>query len=116
MKKVLLVCVAVVALTPVISAQNLPTLTQFLSECFRDSRICHMKLKDYVNASVSQKTMCLPNDVSVNDAADEMLHWLRAEDAHPASFYDAPYDDGLYAATQKLYPCAPRPDQQPVQQ
>lgn len=116
MKSMLLACAALVALTSVAPAQNLPTLSQFLGQCFRDGQVCRQKLKDYVGASVSQKTMCLPPDVSQKEAAGEMLQWLRDDESHPAALNDAPYDDALYEATQKLYPCAPRPQEQPPAQ
>ncbi len=113
MKKMLLACAAMVALTSAASAQDVPTLSKFLSECFRDGNVCRLKMKDYVNAAVSQKSMCLPKDVSVNEAISEMLHWLRADDTHPASLNDQAYDDAIYEASQKLYPCAPPPPPPP---
>ncbi len=113
MKKFLLACAAMAALASAASAQDVPTLSKFLSECFRDGNVCRMKMKDYVNAAVSQKSMCLPKDVSVNEAAAEILRWLRADDTHPASLNDQAFDDAIYAATLKLYPCAPPPPAPP---
>ena len=109
MKKLLLAFAAVVALASAAPAQDLPPLSKFLSTCFREGNTCRMNVKDFVTAAVSQNSMCLPKDVSVTDATSEILHWLRADDTHPASLNDTPYDDAIYEATQKLYPCAPPP-------
>jgi hypothetical protein len=113
MRKLLLACAAVAALVSAAPAQNLPTLTQFLGQCFRDGQMCRQKIKDYVNAAVSQNSMCLPKDVSVNTAVGEMLHWLRDDTTHPASLDEQPFDDALYEASKKLYPCAPPPETPP---
>lgn len=118
MKKLLWACAAVAALAVAAPApaQNLPTLSQFLSNCYRDNGQCRIKLKDYVHAGVAQNIICLPKDVSEGDAAYEMLHWLRDEKTHPAALNDGPFDDGLYEAATKLYPCAPPPADQPAPQ
>jgi len=114
MKKAVLGCFAVAAMVfsvPqtmfVASAQDLPKLSEFLAKCYRDSASCKNRTKDFVAASVSQKSICLPKDVSINEAVSETLRWVKAEDTHPAAMNDAPYDDALYAATTKLYPCEP---------
>ena len=114
MRKVLLACAVLgaAALLPA-PAQELPTLSQFLSNCYRDGTACRAKLKDYVRAGVQQNIICLPKDVSEGEAAGEILSWLRSDDKHPAALNDGPFDDGLYAASTKLYPCAPPPPPPP---
>ena len=109
MKKTLLGAALVIVAAPFLaaSAQDLPKLSDFLSKCSRDSSGCRSKVKDFVTASVSQKSICLPKDVSIYDAVTETLRWVKASDTHAQSLNDAPFDDGLYEATTKLYPCAP---------
>lgn len=107
MKKLLLVCVASIAVTTVAPAQNLPKLSEFLTSCYRDRRSCETKINDYVRAADQQKVICLPEDVSVRDAARETLYWLRKDENTPAELMNAPYDDGLYKAILTLYPCKP---------
>ena len=65
-----------------------------------------MKLKDYVTAANAQKSICLPKDVSTGEGASAVLRWLRSDDTHPATLNDSPFDDALYEASTKLYPCA----------
>jgi hypothetical protein len=116
MKKILVACVALAAVFAAAPAQNLPKLSEFLSSCYRDSGACRTKLKDYVNAADSQKIICRPKDASVSDAVSEMLRWLRTEENYPATLKDAPFDDALYEAATKLYPCkAETPPPTPVE-
>lgn len=119
MKKTVLGAVAALAFVAApflaASAQDLPKLSDFLSKCARDSATCRTKVKDFVTASVSQKSICLPKDVSVYDAVSETLRWVKASDTHAPALNDAPFDDGLYEATTKLYPCAPEPPAPPAE-
>ena len=114
MKKVFWACVAVLALAAPAPAQELPKLSEFLSGCYRDNTACMQKIKNYVEAAKSQKIICLPADVSVREAAGEMLSWLRKDANVPASLSNAPFDDGLYEASTKLYPCKSEEPQPPV--
>lgn len=126
MKKILLALVASAAMVTATSAQGLPTLSQFLSGCYRDSNACRLKLKDYVTAAQTQKNICIPEGTSISEAVSETLRWLRSEDTRAATMKDGPFDDGLFAATTTLYPCkeeappppppAPPADQPPADQ
>jgi hypothetical protein len=104
MKKVLLACAAVAAMAVAAPAEELPKLSEFLSSCYRDNGACQQKIKNYVEAAKNQHIICLPQDVSVREAASETLSWLR-KDENTTSLDQQPFDDGLYAATTKLYPC-----------
>jgi hypothetical protein len=105
MKKVLWAFAAAAVLAVAAPAEELPKLSEFLSSCYRDNGTCQQKLKDYVLAAKNQHIICLPEDTSVRGAASEALSWLRKEENYPASLKDQPFDDGLYEATTKLYPC-----------
>lgn len=107
MKKILVACAAVVAFSVAAPAEGLPKLSDFLSSCYRDNGACRVKLKDYINAGETQKIICRPEGTSVNEAVSEMLSWLRKDENYPAALKDQPFDDGLYEASQKLYPCKP---------
>jgi hypothetical protein len=116
MMKMLLAFVAGAAVVTSAYAQGLPTLSQFLSGCYRDSGACKMKLKDYVTAAQAQKNICIPEGTSINEAVSETLRWLRSEDTRAPTLKDGPFDDGLFAATTTLYPCkeeAPPPPPPP---
>lgn len=109
MNKVLLASAAAMILITAAPAQEIPTLSQFLSSCYRDSGACRTKMKDYITASETQKIICLPKDVSVSEAISSTLSWLRSDSTHPAALNDGPFDDALFEATTKLYPCAAPP-------
>lgn len=105
MKKMVWGCATAAAFLFVAApAQEVPKLSEFLLTCSRDSSACKLKLKDYVTAANSQKSICLPQDVSTTEAAGALLRWLRSDDT-PAALKDAPFDDGLYEGATKLYPC-----------
>lgn len=105
MKKIFVVCAAAAVLVTAAPAQDLPKLSEFLASCYRDNAVCRGKLKDYINAGETQKIICRPADVSINEATGEMLRWLRSDENYPAALKDAPYDDALFEAAKKLYPC-----------
>jgi hypothetical protein len=104
MKYVLWACAAAAVLTDAAPAEDLPKLSDFLSSCYRDNGACQQKIKNYVEAAKTQHIICLPQDVSVREAASETLSWLR-KDENTTSLVQQPFDEGLYAATAKLYPC-----------
>ncbi len=115
MNKVLLACAAAVVLSAAAPAQDLPKLSEFLSSCYRDNTACMQKLKNYIDAAKSQHIICVPEDVSTREGASAMLSWLRKEANYPPSLSEQPFDDGLYEASTKLYPCkAEVPPQPPV--
>lgn len=105
MKKVLLAAAAVAAMSAAAPAEELPKLSEFLTSCYRDNGACLTKIKNYVEAAKSQKIICLPEDTSLREASSDTLRWLRAAGNYPPSLSDQPFDDGLYEATSKLYPC-----------
>jgi hypothetical protein len=109
MKKMLVASAACAAMLTAAGAQNLPTLSEFLSGCYRDATTCKLKLKDYYAAAEQQKVVCRPKDVSINEAVNETLRWLRSDETHSPDLNKVPFDDALYEATTKLYPCAPPP-------
>jgi hypothetical protein len=105
MKKVFWACLAAATLSAAAPAQELPKLTEFLSSCTRDNTTCMQKIKNYIEAAKNQKMICLPADVSVRSASSGTLSWLRKDANVPQSLADQPFDEGLYEATSKLYPC-----------
>ena len=113
MKKTFLAGAACAAFLTAAPAQEMPKLSEFLSNCYHDSDYCRLKLKDYINAAQSQNVFCLPEGTSVSEAANDTLHWLRSDDSHDQSLDDAPLDDALYRATKTLYPCKPPPPPPP---
>lgn len=106
MKKMVLGCAAAAALMVGASAQNVPKLSEFLLSCSRDSGPCKLKVKDFVTAATSQKSICLPKDISISEASTAVLRWLKSDEI-TATMKEEAFDDALYDASIKLYPCAP---------
>ena len=113
MKKVLWASAAAVVLFASAPAEELPKLSEFLTSCYRDNGACQQKVKTYIEAAKGQKIICLPEDVSTREAASATLRWLRTEGNYPAALSEQPFDDGLYEATAKLYPCKTEGTPQP---
>jgi hypothetical protein len=105
MKRIVLACAASLAMFAAASAEGLPTLSEFLSSCYRDNGACQQKIKDYVAASKAQKIICVAEDVSIRQAAMDTLRWLRSSENVSEALNQQPYDEGLYEATTKLFPC-----------
>ena len=114
MKTFLMACAVCAAMVPAAEAQGLPTLSQFLSTCTRDTTACRSKLKDYVTAAQGQQNICIPEGTSLTEAASATLRWLRSDAAQVPALRDGPFDDGLFTATQALYPCKEAPPPPPA--
>lgn len=104
MKNILVAGAACAALIMPAPAQPLPTLSKFLSECYRDNTTCRAKLRDYVVAGDTQKSFCRPKDQSVSSGVSDMLAWLRDTDKHP-ELSSQPYDDAFWAAVSTIWKC-----------
>jgi hypothetical protein len=110
MRRILLVCAAAAAFVMAAPAQEVPKLSVFLGNCFRDANTCRMKLKDYIRASDTQHIICRSEDMSFNEASGDMLHWLRDKAANDQALNEAPIDDAFYQASIALWPCKPPPE------
>lgn len=114
MKMVFGILAACAAFAVAAPAQDLPKLSEFLASCARDQTQCSQKIKNYVEAAKTQKIICLPEDVSVREGSSATLSWLRSSDNITDQMRQEPFDDALYAATTKLYPCKSEEPQPPV--
>jgi hypothetical protein len=94
-------------------AQDLPTLSKFLANCSRDSTICRAKVRDYIVAADTQKSICRPQDQSQGEAVSDLLAWLRDSEKHQTKLEDQPYDEAFWAGSSTLWPCAPAPEPPP---
>jgi hypothetical protein len=110
MRRILLACAASAAFSMAAPAQEMPKLSLFLGNCFRDSNVCRMKLKDYIRASDTQHIICRPEDMSLNEASGDMLRWLRDKSTKDGAFGETPIDDAFYQASIALWPCQPPPE------
>ena len=106
MKSILTACIALVAFAWAAPAEDLPPLSQFLSQCYRDSTVCRAKLRDYITAADAQKSICRPAGQSVGEASSALLNWLRS-DQRPAGLEDLAFDEGLWQASSTMWPCKP---------
>lgn len=106
MRKLVLVAAAAAA-TAMAAAQDIPTLTQFKTDCYRNGGMCRVKIEDYINAASGQHFICLPEGKSARRVVGDVLDWIRDEKNMTNGLAEGPYDDGLFEATKALFPCAP---------
>lgn len=87
-------------------AQDTRTLAKFLSNCNLDTANCRDNLHDYTMAANGQGMICMPKNVSVNEAVSQELEWLRSAAAQKEDLNSGSAEDGEWAAISTLYPCA----------
>jgi len=96
-------CAVLVAAVPA-QAQDNRTLEQFLSSCNIKATDCRLNLHDYIYAADTQGMICMPKDMSLNEAVDESLDWLRRNGQDPA-LANGNAEDGEWTAISTLFPC-----------
>ncbi len=87
-------------------AEDTRTLAKFLANCNISSRDCRDNLHDYTLAASNQGMICIPKDLSINEAVSQELDWLRSAAAQKEDFSSGNAEDGEWAAVSTLYPCA----------
>jgi len=90
----------------VVHAQDSRTLSKFLANCAIDKGNCRDNLHDYTMAASTQGMICMPKDVSINQAVNQELDWLRTTAAQKDELNSGSAEDGEWAAISTLYPCA----------
>lgn len=88
-----------------VHAQDTRTISQFLSSCNMDPGQCRDNMHDYVEAAASQNMICLPSGVSLNDATQQSLEWLRDHSAQDSALAGSNAEDGEWTAISTLYDC-----------
>jgi len=89
-----------------VHAQDSRTLSRFLASCNTDMANCRDNLHDYTLAASTQGMICMPKDVSINEAVRQELDWLRNIAAQRDDLSTGSAEDGEWAAISTLYPCA----------
>jgi len=89
-----------------VHAQDSRTLAKFLANCNTDRGDCRDNLHDYTVAAAAQGMICMPKDVSVNEAVSQELDWLRTAASQKEDLNSGNAEDGEWAAISTLYPCA----------
>jgi nitroreductase len=86
-------------------ATDTRTLSEFLVVCRSSPRTCHANIEDYLLAARDQGFVCLPQDLSLKDAASEELSWLRNDGAADAALKQGTAEDAQWTAINTLWPC-----------
>jgi hypothetical protein len=86
-------------------AEDTRTLAQFILVCGNSPRICHANLQDYLRAAKDQGFICLPEDLSLEEAASQELSWLRKEGAADDKVNQGTAEDAQWTAINTLWPC-----------
>lgn len=104
---------AIAAMTAVVAvligssavAKETRSLSDFLSDCSKNSRVCHGNLHDYLLAAKNQGFVCPPDDLSMDRAVSLELDWLRKEGTADAALYNGNAEDAQWTAITTLWPC-----------
>ncbi len=107
MKRIILAVTAAAALICAgrAGATDTRTLSQFLLICARTPDACNVNLKDYLRAAKDQGFICLPEDLSLEEAASQELSWLRKEGDSNDAFNQGTAEDAQWTAINALWPC-----------
>jgi len=82
------------------------TLSQFMSLCNRDDRVCRAKIGDYIASASLQKYICMPEDLSQRDATSMVMDKLREDRSDPVLNQNF-FEDQAWSAVSTLWPCKP---------
>jgi hypothetical protein len=96
---------AIVAVAGDVRAADTRTLSEFLASCSAKYRECRGLLGDYIEAASTQELICLPKDLSTEDAVDRELDWLRHTGASDDKLFRGNVEDAEWAAASALWPC-----------
>ena len=116
MKKFILAAAAASALIGAggASATDTRTLADFLLLCNNSPRGCHANLEDYLQAAKDQGFVCLPQDLSLDDAVRAELSWLQKQGAADDKLNQGSAEDAQWTAINALWPCKKeQPQEQP---
>ena len=107
MKKIVFAAAATAVLicTGGATATDTRTLSQFILVCNTSARSCHANLEDYLRAANDQGFICLPEDLSLDEAADQELGWLRRDGGADDALNQGTAEDAQWVAINKLWPC-----------
>jgi hypothetical protein len=101
----IMAAVVVVLLGSNAVANETRSLSDFLSDCSKNSRVCHGNLHDYLLAAKTQGFVCLPEDLPIDRAVNQELDWLRQQSSDDAALYKGNAEDAQWTAITTLWPC-----------
>jgi hypothetical protein len=87
------------------AAEDTRTLSQFILVCNSSPRTCIANLEDYLRASRDQGFVCLPEGLSLHEAAYQELSWLQKEGGADDKLNQGTAEDAQWLAINKLWPC-----------
>lgn len=113
-KTIVIAAMAALVLTagvlPAAAADN-RTLGEFLSDCKRHSDQCRLSVTDYLQAAVSQKMACLPEDRRMRYAVEDVIDAMRKVGDSDPKALEGNAEDVEWNAISTMFPCTPAPDQ-----
>ncbi|MBU6297262.1 MAG: hypothetical protein KGJ79_02895 [Alphaproteobacteria bacterium] len=82
------------------------TLSQFLANCSGDQQNCTMLTYNVIQAGKSGRYICVPRDVTLDQAAARQLDWLKQEVQNNPRFANEDLEDAQWTAAGKLWSCS----------
>jgi hypothetical protein len=84
------------------------SLSQFLASCSGSEQNCTMMTYNVIQAGKSSRYLCVPRDVTLDQAAIKQLDWLRQEVQNNPRFGNEDLEEAQWTAAGKLWSCAKR--------
>ena len=95
---------ALLALAPA-SAADTSSLSAFLRGCNDDQKSCHMVLADAIRSARNAKYGCIPAALSADDAADQLLRWMKVTASANPKYEKEAFADLLWTGVDEVWPC-----------
>jgi hypothetical protein len=87
------------------AGQGRQTLSTFLGNCKGSEQNCIMMTYNVIQAGRSSRYICVPRNVTLEDAAAKQLDWLKQEVGNNPRFGNEDLEEAQWTAADKLWPC-----------
>jgi len=98
---------ALLALAPA-SAADTSSLSAFVRSCNTDAKGCRLLARDAIGTARNAKYGCIPEALSVEEAGNKLLDWLRAANNAAPKYAKDQFTDLLWTGIDEVWPC-PKP-------
>lgn len=105
MTKYILAALAMAATMVPAAATDTSSLSAFLASCSTDSKGCHSVVTSAIHSARNAKYGCIPADLSVEDAGNKLLDWLRDTAAKDPKNAKEALPDLMWTGIDEIWPC-----------
>jgi len=102
----LLTLLALAALTAVPAlATDTSSISAFVQSCASDPKGCQAMTRNAIYSARNANYGCIPEKLSVDDAADKLLDWLKFTAAKDPKYANEALADLMWTGVDELWPC-----------